>query len=308
MACSAGQTMPWAAAADIAICGRQCHRGTEQANKLAEQVEAEILALATVRRKQAAKEAREWATAASKSIGHNATKVAVPVRAASASGVKGHLGELTPQRAADNGIAEWSTAWQAMHDDGAADILAAIEAVECTTQREPDIIPPPIDGERVHAVGKRFRGGTGVGRDWLRPRHVVMMSRGATDALTRVLVNVERVKRWPMMLLWRWVKRQVELASLVLLQGPIASGLECGTWIAGASWRAACNGRSSRRHLERALQQRLSMLPWIARWRWLAGMKWHARSLTLSSFMNTLEWLGSQQEPEILGFQWKSSC
>jgi hypothetical protein len=142
----------------------------EQAGKLAESIEEELLALATERRKRAAQEARRWATAASKGTGHQATKAATPVLVASASGAKNNLGETTSQSAADSGIVEWGKCWKAEDDDWGSEILAAIEAVECTTQREPDIVLPRIDGQQVQATGKRFRGSTGVGRDWMRPK------------------------------------------------------------------------------------------------------------------------------------------
>ena len=169
----------------------------KRAVELAERAEVELFALASRRQRRALQEARAWAASASKSAGHKATKTAVPVMAATASAWKTHFGETTLQRAADCGIVEWSVPWQAADDDGGSDILAAIEAVECTVQREPDIALPVINGLRIHDVGKRFRGSTGVGRDWLRPRHVVMMSRAAAHVLAGILMAIERVRRWP---------------------------------------------------------------------------------------------------------------
>ena len=176
------------------------HAEIEQACKLASCVEAELFALANRRRKQAVRETTEWASAATKGIGHRVTKPIEPVRAATASATKGHLGETTPQKAADCGIAEWSGPWQAHEDDGSSEILAAIEAMDCTWQREPEITLPLFTESRIRDGAKRFRGNTGVGRDWLRPRHVVMLSSGAVKALANIFDVIEAARRWPMLL------------------------------------------------------------------------------------------------------------
>ena len=175
-------------------------RSSVRAGMLSKEIEHHQHGLAVARRRKTAEEARQWARSATISAGHRVTKAPSGTVPLTASANKSHRGGSSAQEAADAGIAEWCGPWQARSWDGAEDILKAIEAWDCTQQEEPDVALPPLEPRRLLDVCKRFRSGTGVGRDWLRPRHVALLSSGAQRALCKLLACIEAVRRWPMLL------------------------------------------------------------------------------------------------------------
>ena len=75
--------------------------------------------------------------------------------------------------------------------------MLAVDALEERERREECIPLPPLIGQRLRQTAKRFRGATGVGGDWLRPRHVALLSDQAADALATLLTAIEHIRRWP---------------------------------------------------------------------------------------------------------------
>ncbi len=161
------------------------------------------------RRARRLKAVRMWAATASSKASHAATKIKETATAHSASADKHHLGETTAQRAADKGIIEWSTHWDATEQDHGDAILQRVERLiargpspqAITADGVYDSIPlPPIDDERIYKVSRRFRGDTGLGMDFMRPRHISFLSQAARAALARLLLAIERRRRWPYLL------------------------------------------------------------------------------------------------------------
>ena len=170
---------------------------SDYAGALAEIIEQELHSLTLLKRKKAMEEARRWARTAGQEAGHKATKAPAGIAPMSASAGKAHMGEPSQQRAADAGVEEWCLPWKAGDSDGASEVLQALEALDCTNQQETDIELPPFTARRITQVCLRFRGGTGLGKDWLRPRHVALLSLEARRALCRLLQRIEAVRRWP---------------------------------------------------------------------------------------------------------------
>ncbi len=59
---------------------------------------------------------------------------------------------------------------------------------------------PDITGARIFQVSRTFKGDTGMGWDFLRPRHIALLSDAARVALARIFMCIERRGRWPDML------------------------------------------------------------------------------------------------------------
>ncbi len=154
------------------------------------------------RRRKAAREAVRWARAASIGQAHGATRVREAVTRKTASASKGHKGECTAQQGADAGGAEWGTLWGATASDSSSAIMAALDAMECVDRDYPEFPLPPISDERLMSISARFRGGTGLGMDALRPHHIALLSKSARKGLAAVLMAVERAGRWPAVVRW----------------------------------------------------------------------------------------------------------
>ncbi len=159
-------------------------------------VEALIGVAAERRHKQIA-EVKCWAKAASLAAAHSATKDNAGGIGYSASANKKHAGERTAQIAADAGVVEWSGPWRARARDMGTEILEALEAAEVADGCEPELQLQPIDGDRLLVVSRKIPGTTGVGGDWMRPRHTMWLTRAAREALASLLNYIEKGKRWP---------------------------------------------------------------------------------------------------------------
>ena len=166
--------------------------------RLANDIDVILAALLRRQRKQDAKAVRAWAATAPASAAHKATKLPKGSRPITASARK-HVNEPNPQLAADRGIEEWGDAWMAGDSDAADDILRNIEELQVVSDFE-GVELAPIDGGRIKEAARKFRGNTGVGIDWLRPRHVATMSCGARAALAWILNQIEYRRRWPAMI------------------------------------------------------------------------------------------------------------
>ncbi len=156
-----------------------------------------LIGVAAERRRKQVTEVKRWAKAASLSAAHRATKDKTAGIGYSASANKAHAGERTPQIAADAGVVEWSGPWRARARDMGTEILEAIEAAEYVGECEPELQLQPIDGRRLRIGSRKFSGTTGVGGDWMRPRHIMWLTAAAREALAALLNYLERGKRWP---------------------------------------------------------------------------------------------------------------
>ncbi len=166
---------------------------TERANE----VEKELHALSVRRSTKVNRDTCRWARSASQAVAHRATRPPEAVTAFSASANKKFLGAMGPQEAVDAGIREWSVPWDATDVDTSAEIMTAIDAVEVVSRRFEELQLPPIDDESVHRGVRMFPGRTAVGWCGLRPRHILLASRGARAALGRLLAVIEAARRWP---------------------------------------------------------------------------------------------------------------
>ncbi len=104
--------------------------------------------------------------------------------------------------AADKGIEEWGAVWNVAEgpetDDGDA-ILKLMNDVYSASadDDEPEIALPPIDVDAITLGTASFRADTGIGVDWLPPRLVSRLSRGAKVRLASILTGIEKKGRWP---------------------------------------------------------------------------------------------------------------
>ncbi len=155
------------------------------------------LDFARSRSSQRAKETRHWAATASQAIAHRVTKAVESATQFSASASKRHMGSASPQEAVDHGIDEWATPWDATPHDESETVLKEIEAVETCMGAYAEIPLPNIDDEDIHWGGRSFGGRTAVGVCGLRPRHTLLLSRDARRAMGRLLMCVEKCRRWP---------------------------------------------------------------------------------------------------------------
>ncbi len=81
--------------------------------------------------------------------------------------------------------------------------MSAIEALLAVGQREKDadeLHLPPWDVAKVTQAAGKFKAGTGLGVDRLRPRHIIMLSREAKGSLARIFEAIEAFTRWPELL------------------------------------------------------------------------------------------------------------
>ncbi len=171
-----------------------------------EQLDAEIGTamneLSNQRTRREAKEVRKWVRTATMRLAHRITKpIDIPI-GYSASAAKCHKGERTPQLAADAGIHEWGGIWEAVDDEGPDDSDQILSMLESRSDEDDDnmiqnITLPTIDADDIDAGTRTFKNETGIGIDWLPPRLVSRMTRGAKQRLAEILNAIEKVKRWP---------------------------------------------------------------------------------------------------------------
>ncbi len=160
--------------------------------------------LALWRRREAVRARRSFAAAADLRTAHRATKRANFSANKSASADKRHLGEATEQEAANRGLAEWTPAWQGDCCDHGDELVRMVDDLYALGRAEDDaeelLLAPLEDDDLLNRVAAKFKGNTGVGTDWLRPRHVSKVSSDARKALLRLLRAIEAARRWPMLL------------------------------------------------------------------------------------------------------------
>ncbi len=176
------------------------HRAVNEATELRDDIEAAMALVTQDRIKGELKEARRWAKLAPLKAVHRATKVKEEATRKSASALKSHLGECTPQEAADGGCEEWSGIWRATRCDESKDIMDGVDALFALGRRECDmeeILLPSMQPQRLRRAAASFRGDTGLGLDLLRPRHIIYLSDDALLALCRLFGIIEKTRRWP---------------------------------------------------------------------------------------------------------------
>ncbi len=171
--------------------GKPCQGDVLTADGLRTEVDKAYLSMAARLKRKEVKRVAKWAKEASLREAHAATKPAAGALPCSASGSKGHKGESTEQKAADHGPREWGRECRAQPHDGAEEILRQLEALTAEGQLEEDVCLPPLTGAGLAEVSPWFRGGTGLGTDTRRPRHVAWLSRGCLDALAAILTLME---------------------------------------------------------------------------------------------------------------------
>ncbi len=88
-------------------------------------------------------------------------------------------------------------------DEAAEEVLKAMEAmvaIERSDDEEVEMILPEWTGETVFRASAKLCFTTGLGVDWLRPRHIIHLSHDARTALAQLYQQIEKVARWPTML------------------------------------------------------------------------------------------------------------
>ncbi len=176
--------------------------GTEDmaaAARISQELDDAYRRLAASRHKKARAELRKWAMSAQDGVAHRVTKAPKESLAFSASASKRHLGERTPQAAADAGATEWGAIWNASEVDQSDPYMEAISELDFSIgDADWPVIPlPPILPERIAYMARRVKASTGVGGDWARMRHIAWLSRPALRALACWFEEVEKVGRWP---------------------------------------------------------------------------------------------------------------
>ncbi len=187
----------------VELLPNSIYRATE------EHVAMALASLALRRRRGRLQALRAWAKKATLKKGHAMTKPPEANNVYSASASKTHRGERTQQVAADMGLTGWSEQWLASQIDKGDETAKLVQDID---DKGPSawhvtedgvqsiIVLPAINGERIDKVCKKFRGETGISTDNLRPRLVSWLSHGAKTSLAKLLMHIERTKRWPPLL------------------------------------------------------------------------------------------------------------
>ncbi len=115
----------------------------------------------------------------------------------SASADKRHRGAASPQRAADEGLAEWQPERGSTEVDVADEIFAAIEAMDAVDRAHPAVTIGPIEAADLRSRSALFKWITAVGTGGARLRHLLFASEGAVAALAAILNAIEVLRRWP---------------------------------------------------------------------------------------------------------------
>ncbi len=156
------------------------------------------------RRRIAVRARRKFATEADLRTAHRVSRCNEFISRRSASADKAHEGEASDQRAADMGMVEWAPAWKgadADHGDQLVRIVDDLYALGRTERDADEVLLEPLDDDLLlKRVASKFKGNTGTGQDWLRPRHVAWLSRGARRALLAIYRKIEGLRRWPILL------------------------------------------------------------------------------------------------------------
>ncbi len=171
-------------------------------NTLTDEVDEAIGIVSQHRLRAETKLVREWCRSASMRLAHRATKPPDVPMGYSASADKKHRGERTPQIAADKGIEEWGAVWKATEEQEADDGDAILKLMNDVYNAradddETEITLPPIDADVITLSTASFRADTGIGIDWLPPRLVNRLSKGAKTRLAMILTGIEKRGRWP---------------------------------------------------------------------------------------------------------------
>ncbi len=169
----------------------------DAAAQLLDNVNEHVKSLAARRKKAVLGGTRRWAQRAPLAIAHRVTKPTEFCGTHSASADKKHLGEGTPQDAADRGADEWGPGWGDTGADVASDVLKAVEAMEVVERDFEDMVLPELDDDIIYRGAMLFKASTEMGTDWLRPRHVALLSRVARASLGIIFGLIEKVMRWP---------------------------------------------------------------------------------------------------------------
>ncbi len=174
-----------------------CNHIAEEVRTLREQVDIQIKLLAARRKKVELEGTRRWAQRAPLAVAHRVTKPTEFCGTFSASAKKGHLGADSPQAAADEGAEEWGQGWGDAGADVADEILRTVEAMDVVEREYDDIQLPRIDEDDCYRAALQFKASTEVGTDWIRPRHVILLSRAARRHLGTMYEWIEKLMRWP---------------------------------------------------------------------------------------------------------------
>ncbi len=157
--------------------------------------------LAMWRRRAAVRARRKFAAAADLRTAHRVTRAPNFVGRKTASANKGHLGEASNQDAADHGLAEWSPTWRGDEEDHGEEMVKMVDSLYALGRAEEDaeevLLAPLTDEDLARRVTAKFKGGTGVGHDWMRPRHISRLSKDARRAFLSLLRAIEGARRWP---------------------------------------------------------------------------------------------------------------
>ena len=173
-----------------------------------EQVIDMVVKLAMARRRKAMSRIRVWARSATLKTAHAVTKQCKFVAAYSASPDKSHPGELTAQAAADRGADAWAPFWRAEDSDFNVGTMQLVKALESAGIQHSRFVPddgpfPELDieslsGEHLLRASRTYRWDTAVGGDWLRVRHISLLSPQARDALAALFRLLLQRRTFPL--------------------------------------------------------------------------------------------------------------
>ena len=259
---------------------------------------------------------RQWARTATLKQAHAATKPCAFVAAHSASPSKGHRGELTPQAAADVGRAEWARVWHAV--DGEVHglvgrIMQALPAEGDPPSRffavdDGPYVPldlPPISPEKLRVVLRSFRTGTAVGVDWVRLRHLALLSGPALAELASILEAMELGGSLPAALAGTVAVALAKRSGGSRLIGVAAALYRCWSKIRYADLRDELEARLARSFLAAAPQQgslrAVSELALRAEQAQLKGLESAAALVDISKFYESLDLVDVAQAADYMG-------
>ncbi len=174
---------------------------THRFRSTADELDDALKRLARERTRKHRAKLRKWADSLPDDAGHKVTKCPEASLTITASADKAHLGERTPQGAADAGERSWSPTWHGRKHDQADDFMDALDDMTADPNDDgyfPEIVLPPIEPHRLAQVARQVRANSGVGGDWARVAHIGRyLTLGALKALCRWFEAVERFGRWP---------------------------------------------------------------------------------------------------------------
>ena len=160
------------------------------------------------KRRSAAAAMRQWVRAATLKQAHAGTKPVTFTSTFSASPSKAHAGEGSPQAAADRGCLEWNEIWHGTDVPETGLLHKLMQAVprdgdpysRFFVPADGPYVPldlPEITGERLQRTFLTFRSCTAAGTDWVRLRHLALLSPPALDSLATLLGRFEQHGIWP---------------------------------------------------------------------------------------------------------------